>query len=150
MSAFSLRRRLAVTAAAAALLGVALPVAAATAASADPRPGTITSVTVRANGSWTYTGIHLSHGTVVLSGSGTVFVNGSAYGPAGTSSCTGAIAPTLPCNGLIGEIGSGPIFSIPNTSYRHVFQSGQLSLAVNTPTGAARFGAFHVGVVGLP
>jgi hypothetical protein len=150
MSAFSLRRRLAVVAAAAGLLGVALPVAAATAASANPRPGTITSVTVRPGG-WDYTGIYLSRGTVVLSGSGTVFVNGSLYGPAGTSSCTGALAPSLPCNGLIGEIGSGPYFSIPNTDYLHVFQSGELYLAVNTPTTVTSSGgAFHVGVVGLP
>ncbi len=150
MSAFSLRRRLAGVAAAAALIGVALPVAAATAASADPRPGTITSVAVPANGSWNNTGIYLSHGTVVLSASGTVFVNGSLYRPAGTSSCTGALDASLPCNGLIGEIGSGPYFSIPNTDYLHVYQSGELYLAVNTPTGAFRFGAFHVGVVGLP
>jgi hypothetical protein len=91
VSAFSLRRRLAVAAAAAGLLGVALPVASAVtaSASADPRPGTITSVTARPGG-WDYTGIYLSHGTVVLSGSGTVFVNGNLY---------------------------GPVFSIPNTDY---------------------------------
>jgi hypothetical protein len=151
MSAFSLRRRLAVAAATAGLLGVALPVAWATAASADPRPGTITSVTVRPTGGWDYTGIYLSRGTVVLSGSGTVFVNGNFYGPAGTSSCTGSLAPSLPCNGLIGEIGSGPVFSIPNTDYLRVFHSGELYLAVNTPTTVtSSFGAFHVGVVGLP
>jgi hypothetical protein len=149
MSAFSLRHRLAGAAAAAALIGVALPVASAAVASADPRPGTITSVTVRPGG-WHNTGIYLSHGTVVLSASGTVFVNGDLYGPAGTSSCTGALEPSLPCDELIGEIGSGPVFSIPNTDYLRVFQSGDLKLAVNTPTGAFAFGAFHVGVVGLP
>jgi hypothetical protein len=92
----------------------------------------------------------LSHGTVVLSGSGTVFVNGSLYGPAGGGTCTGALAPSLPCNSLIGEIGSGPIFGIPNTDYLRVFQSGDLYLAVNTPTGAFSFGAFRIGVVALP
>jgi hypothetical protein len=150
MSAFSLRHRLAVAAAAAGLLGVALPVASAATASADPRPGTITSVTVRPTG-WDYTGIYLSHGTVVLSGSGTVFVNGSINGTTGTSSCVGSLAPTLPCNALIGEIGSGPIFEIANTDYLRVFQSGELYLAVNTPTTVTSSGgAFHVGVVGLP
>lgn len=148
MMVFS-RRRLGAAAAAAALLGVLVPVASATAASADPRPGTITSVTVRPGG-WHYTGIHLSHGTVVLSASGTVFVNGSVYGPAGGGSCTGAIDASLPCDALIGKIGSGPDFTIPNTDYLRVFHSGQLRLAVNTPTGAVSFGAFHVGVVGLP
>ncbi len=150
MSGFSLRLRLAAAAGAAALLGVLVPVVSAAAASADPRPGTITSVTVRANGSWTYTGIYLSHGTVVLSGSGAVFVNGSVYGPAGGGGCTGALVSYLPCNSLIGRIGNGPYFEIPNTDYLHVFRSGHLRLAVNTPTGAYRFGAFHVGVVGLP
>ena len=149
MSVFS-RHRIAAAAGAAALLGVLVPVASATTASADPRPGTITSVTVPANGGWTYTGIHLSQGTVVLSASGTVFVNGSVYGPAGGGTCTGAIDASLPCNALIGEIGSGPEFTIPNTDYLHVFHSGELYLAVNTPTGAVKFGAFHVGVVGLP
>jgi hypothetical protein len=42
---------------------------------------------------------------------------------------------------LIGEIGYGPYFAIPNTSYLHVFQSGQLKLAVNTPNGAYSWGA---------
>ena len=150
MKVFS-RHRLGAAAAAAALLGVLVPVASATAASADPRPGTITSVTVRPTGGWDSTGIYLSHGTVVLSGSGMVFVNGNFYGPAGTSGCTGALEPTLPCNGLIGEIGSGPAFSIPNTDYLRVFHSGELYLAVNTPTTVtSSFGAFHVGVVGLP
>ena len=149
MRAFSLRHRLAVAAGAAALLGVLVPVASATAASADPRPGTITSVTVRPGG-WTYTGIYLSHGTVVLSASGTVFVNGSAYGPAGGGNCTGAIDASLPCNALIGEIGNGPDFTIPNTDYLRVFHPGQLYLAINTPSGSYSWGAFNVGVVGLP
>ena len=150
MSVFSLRHRLAVASAAAALLGVLLPVASATAASADPRPGTITSVTVRPTGGWVDSGVYLTRGTVVLSGSGTVFVNGNLYGPAGTSSCTGSIVSSLPCNALIGEIGSGPAFEIANTDYLRVFHSGELYLAVNTPTGAFSFGAFHTGVVGLP
>jgi hypothetical protein len=81
---------------------------------------------------------------------GTVFVNGSAYGPAGGGSCTGALVSYLPCNSLIGEIGYGPYFAIPNTSYLHVFQSGQLKLAVNTPSGASSLGAFRVSVVALP
>jgi hypothetical protein len=149
VSVFS-RHRIAAAAGAAALLGVLVPVASATAASADPRPGTITSVTVRPSG-WTSTGIYLSHGTVVLSASGTVVVNGLVSGPAGTSSCTGSIDVSLPCDSLIGEIGSGPYFAIPNTDYLHVFNSGQLRLAVNTPTIVTnRFGSFHVGVVGLP
>jgi hypothetical protein len=150
MSGFSLRHRLAAAAGAVALLGVLVPVAAATAASADPRPGTITSVRVPADAGWVDSGVYLSHGTVVLSASGTVFVNGDIYGPAGTSSCTGALVPSLPCNALIGEIGNGPYFTIPNTDYLHVFHSGELYLAVNTPTAAISFGAFHVGVVGLP
>jgi hypothetical protein len=150
MRGFSLRRRLAIAAGAAALLGVLVPVASATAASADPRPGTITAGYVPANGYWTYTGVYLSHGTVVLSASGTVFVNGSAYGPAGTTSCTGGLVSYLPCNGLIGEIGNGPYFAVANTSYLHVYQSGQLKLAVNIPNGAYSWGAFRVSVVGLP
>jgi len=70
-------------------------------------------------------------------------------GRAGPSTCTGHIASYLPRNGLIGEIGYGPYFALPNTSYLHVFQSGQLKLAVNTPYGAYSWGAFRVGVVAL-
>jgi len=149
VSLFS-RHRIAVAAGAAALLGVLVPVASATAAAADPRPGTITSVTVRPGG-WSNTGIYLSHGTVVLSASGTVVVNGTVSDPAGSSSCTGSIDASLPCDALIGEIGSGPKFAIPNTDYLHVLHSGELYLAVNTPTTVtSHFGSFHVGVVGLP
>jgi hypothetical protein len=56
----------------------------------------------------------------------------------------------LPCNGLIGEIGNGPYFAVANTSYLHVYQSGQLKLAVSTPNGSCSWGAFRVSVVGLP
>ena len=68
MSAFSLRRRLAAASAAAALIGVALPVASAATAVADPRPGVIALIKVPAYGGLVYTGVRLSRGAVYLGG----------------------------------------------------------------------------------
>lgn len=150
MSAFSLRRRLAAASAAAALIGVALPVASAATAVADPRPGVIALVKVPAYGGLVYTGVHLSRGAVYLGGSGMIRVDGVWYGPTGGGSCVGGLAPSLPCNSLIGSIGSGPAFEIGTGTYRPVFHSGHLILAANTPTGASTWGSFRTSVVGLP
>jgi hypothetical protein len=62
------------------------------------------------------------------------------------SALTAALLAIIICNGDYGPARGW----IPNTDYLHVFHSGSLRLAVNTPNGTYSWGAFHVGVVALP
>jgi hypothetical protein len=70
MSVRSLHKRLAVTSAAAALLGVAPPAASAPAAptaQAQMRASPVTSVTVPGADEWVGSGLYISHGDVTYS-----------------------------------------------------------------------------------
>jgi hypothetical protein len=149
MSAFSLRRRLVIASAGAAVLGVLLPAAAAQAA---PPRGPITTVNVPASGSWVDTGTGLWHGLALVTATGTVFSGSRLVGPYGDASCvavTPAPAPGLPCDALVAKIGSGGTpFVVGNSDYVSPPPTGELYLAVNTATGT--FGGFHADVVTLP
>jgi hypothetical protein len=151
MSAFSLRHRLAGMAAAAALIGVALPVASATVASAAPR-GPISTVNVPASGSWVDSGAYLRSSLALVTGTGTVFTGSGLVGPYGDSGCVAPIsapAPGLPCDALVGKIGTGGTpFVVGNSDYVHVASHGELYLAVNT--ASFTFGGFHSTVLPLP
>jgi hypothetical protein len=147
MRAFSFRQRLAMAAAGAAVLGAVLPAAAAEAAPHGP----ISTVNVPAYGSWVDTYTYLRTDLALVTGQGAVFSGGEIFGPYGDSSCVapvGAPAPGLPCDALVGKIGSsGTPFVVGNSDYVHVAWHGELYLAVNT-TGA--LGGFHSTVLQLP
>jgi hypothetical protein len=149
MSAFSLRHRLAIASAGAAVLGVLLPAAAAEAA---PPSGPITTVNVTGSGSWVNSGTYLRHGLVLVTATGTVFGGSGPVGPRGDQSCTapvGAPAPGLACDALVGKIGTGGTpFVVGNSDYVSAPPSGELYLAVNT--AHATFGGFHTVSMTLP
>lgn len=148
MSAFSLRHRLAITAAAgAAALGVLLPAAAAQAA---PHDG-ISTAWVPGNGSWVDSGAYLRYGHLVLvTGTGVVFGYGGISTSNGTPGCVApnnAPDPGAPCGALVGKIGTnGTPFVIGNSDYLEPSSYGELYLAVNNPYGG---GSFHATVLPL-
>jgi hypothetical protein len=147
VSAFSLRRRLAVAAAGAAVLGVLLPAAAAQAAPHDP----ITTAYVPVTGSFVDSGTYLRPGLSLVTGTGTVFGIGgisTANGVRGCVAPNNAPDPGAPCDALIGRIGTtGTPFVVGNSDYIEVPWPGdELYLAVNTPYG---FGSFHATIVAL-
>jgi hypothetical protein len=142
MSGFSLRHRLAVVAAGAAVLGVLLPAAAAEAA---PTRGPIATANVTGSGSWVDSGTYLWHGLALVTATGAVFSGSGLVGPHGDPGCTapaGAPAPGLACDALVGKIGTGGTpFVVGNSDYVSAPPSGELYLAVNTASGT--FGGFH-------
>jgi hypothetical protein len=147
MSAFSLRKRLAMAAAGAAVLGAVLPAAAAGAAT--PGRG-ITSVNVPTTGTFVDTGVFLRTDLALVTGQGAVF-DGGLWGPYGDSSCVAPItapAPGLPCDALVGRIGTtGTPFVVGNSDYVRLASSGELYLAVNSTSA---FGGFHSTITQLP
>lgn len=147
MSAFSLRRRLAIAAAGAAVLGALLPAAAAQAA---PHRG-IDTAYVPGNGSWVDSGAYLRHGLTLVTATGVVFGNGGASTPNGVAGCVApntAPDPGAPCGALVGRIGNGTPFVVGNSDYIQVpwYVSGELYLAANNPYGG---GSFHATVLPL-
>jgi hypothetical protein len=149
MSAFSHRRRLAIASAGAAVLGVLLPAAAAQAA--PPHNG-ITTVNVPASGSWVNTWVYLRSDLALVTATGAVFGPGGLAGPNGVAGCAapaGSPDPGVPCDALVGRIGTtGTPFVVGNSDYVPVESSGKLYLAVNTPFGVG--GGYHATVLPLP
>ncbi len=148
MSAFSLRRRFAIAAAGAAVLGVLLPAAAAQAAPHNA----IATAYVPVTGSFVDSGTYLRPGLSLVTGTGTVFGIGGISGPNGVHGCVApntAPDPGAPCGALVGRIGlTGTPFVVGNSDYIHVpWPGGELYLAVNTPGGG---GSFHATILALP
>lgn len=134
MSAFSLRHRLAIAAAGAAVLGALLPAAAAQAAPHNP----ITTAYVPGSGQWVDSGAYLRPGLSLVTATGTVVGPGGISGANGVAGCVApnnAPDPGARCGALIGRIGSGTPFVVGNSDYIHVPWNcgGELWLAVNTP-----------------
>jgi hypothetical protein len=147
VSAFSLRHRLAIASAGAAVLGVLLPAAAAQAAPHNP----ITTAYVPVTGSFVDSGTYLRPGLSLVTGTGTVFGIGGISGANGVPGCVApnnAPDPGAPCDALVGRIGlNGTRFVVGNSDYIHVpWPGGELYLAVNTPWGG---GSFHATVLAL-
>jgi hypothetical protein len=146
VSAFSLRHRLAIAAAAgAAALGALLPAAAAQAAPHGP----INAGSVPGNGSWVNTGSFLHSRLTLVTGTGVTFGNGgisTANGVPGCIAPNNAPDPGAPCGALIGRIGTnGTPFVVGNSDYLQAF--GELYLAANNTFGG---GEYHATVLALP
>lgn len=153
----SFRRRVALASAGTLLLGLVLPVTAASGATSSKTTVTdVVAKTVRvlATQPWTDTGIHLSSGSSVgfvasgvinVSSGNPAFSNTPAGRGAADPKCIassttkwggGWIAMGLPCWSLIGRIGNGSPFEVGVIAEHKVTKPGELYLGVNDQSTA--------------